>query len=240
MADPNFSQSEPINIILRADSYSQIIKPNLIQGPIASPVVQLTIFGWIIFGLITNISTDNEAITYHCSVDRELQVLLTKFWLQEEIPKVENEPLNHEEKQCEDHFRSTVSRDKHGRYIVRLPLSSPTASLGDSTSTALRGLSRLNRRFQDHPAYFQLYNDFLQEYLYLGHMTLVPPSENKQVPVFYLPHGVLREQRQTTKLRVVFNGSSRSSNGVSLNDILYAGPKLQNEISDVLLWFRVH
>lgn len=50
----------------------------------------------------------------------------------------------------------------------------------------------------------------------------------------------MREQSITTKLRVVFNASSRSSSGVSLNDIPHSGPKLQTNITDVLLWIRKH
>lgn len=72
-------------------------------------------------------------------------------------------------------------------------------------------------------------------------MEPVPDSEVGSSPAFYLPHhGVLREQSETTKLRVIFNGSSRTDNGISLNDILYSGAKLQTEIADVLLWFRLH
>lgn len=37
---------------------------------------------------------------------------------------------------------------------------------------------------------------------------------------------------------MVFNGSSKSSNGTSLNDLLHTGAKLQNNVIDVLLWFR--
>jgi len=56
--------------------------------------------------------------------------------------------------------------------------------------------------------------------------------------VFYLPHhGILR---QSSKLRVVFNGSSPSNSGVSMNDILHAGIKLQTNIVDVLLFDRTN
>ena len=40
-------------------------------------------------------------------------------------------------------------------------------------------------------------------------------------------HGVLKPQSKTTKLRVVFNGSSKIQSGKSLNDILHTGAKLQ-------------
>ncbi|XP_011858176.1 PREDICTED: uncharacterized protein LOC105555744 [Vollenhovia emeryi] len=58
---------------------------------------------------------------------------------------------------------------------------------------------------------------------------------------FYLPHhGVLKPDSTTTKLRVVFNGSSASTSGYSVNDLMYTGAKLHLNISDVLLWIRRH
>lgn len=58
---------------------------------------------------------------------------------------------------------------------------------------------------------------------------------------FYLPHhGVLNDLSSTTKLRVVFDGSTASSTGVSLNDILHAGPTVQNDLFTILIRFRRH
>jgi hypothetical protein len=57
-------------------------------------------------------------------------------------------------------------------------------------------------------------------------------AEGKKEPtIFYMPyHGVLKETSSTTKLRVVFNGSKKSNNGVSLNDILIIVPKVQDDL----------
>ena len=58
--------------------------------------------------------------------------------------------------------------------------------------------------------------------------------------VHYLPHhGVVRRDALTTKLRVVFDASSRpSSDSPSLNECLYSGPALTPTIFNVLLRFR--
>lgn len=70
-------------------------------------------------------------------------------------------------------------------------------------------------------------------------MIRVPENEPEPPFSFYLPHhGVVREHSLTTKLRVVFNGSSVSSTGLSLNDLLHTGAKLQRDLFDVLIWFR--
>jgi len=44
----------------------------------------------------------------------------------------------------------------------------------------------------------------------------------------------------TTKLRVVFNGSAKTDSRESLNDILHAGPKVQTDLVDVILGWRLH
>ena len=54
----------------------------------------------------------------------------------------------------------------------------------------------------------------------------------------YLPHrGVVREDHDTTKLRIIFDASAKIRNELSLNDILYSGPcLLPSSISDRENW----
>ena len=56
----------------------------------------------------------------------------------------------------------------------------------------------------------------------------------------YLPHRpVLRDEKETTKMRVVFDASCASpKDGYSLNDVLYQGPTMTQELIDILLRFR--
>lgn len=80
----------------------------------------------------------------------------------------------------------------------------------------------------------------IQDYLDLGHMTKVTTGQSTGCR-YYLPHhGIVKESSDTTKLRVVFDGSASSTTGVSLNDILHIGPKLQEDLFDILLRFRSH
>jgi hypothetical protein len=54
-----------------------------------------------------------------------------------------------------------------------------------------------------------------------------------------MPHrAVVREDKETTKVRVVFNCSSKSKGNLSLNDCLEAGPNLNPNILDMILNFR--
>ncbi|XP_011313282.1 uncharacterized protein [Fopius arisanus] len=65
-----------------------------------------------------------------------------------------------------------------------------------------------------------------------------PSQAHAHSEYFFPHHGVLRASSETTKLRLVFNGSNRTSSGKSLNDITHPGAKLEQDISDVLLYSR--
>lgn len=82
----------------------------------------------------------------------------------------------------------------------------------------------------------------MSDYLQQGHMELVPAQDiDKNDKICYLSHQpVINEQHLTTKLRVVFDSSARTSNNKSLNDNLMVGPSLQNDIRHVTLRWRKH
>ena len=69
---------------------------------------------------------------------------------------------------------------------------------------------------------------------------LVEPSDEDAEKIHYLPHqAVMRRNKETTKVRVVYNASVRSE-GPSLNECLHMGPKFKQRILDILLRFCVH
>lgn len=54
---------------------------------------------------------------------------------------------------------------------------------------------------------------------------------------YYLPHHCVTK---ANKIRVVFDGSSKTTTGKSLNDIQLVGPVVQNDLLSILMRFRVH
>ncbi|XP_074032030.1 uncharacterized protein [Leptinotarsa decemlineata] len=79
------------------------------------------------------------------------------------------------------------------------------------------------------------------EYESLGHMTKLNDEQvdSANTNIFYLPHhGVIYESSSTTKLRVVFDGSCKSSNRIALNDKLLVGPTIQEDLFSILIRFR--
>ncbi|XP_052751427.1 uncharacterized protein LOC128200814 [Galleria mellonella] len=83
------------------------------------------------------------------------------------------------------------------------------------------------------------YAEVISEYLELGHMEKVPITEQDDPEAVYLPHhAVVREDRTTTKVRVVFDASCPGTNGVSLNQDLLVGPTLQADLRHLLIRWR--
>ncbi len=72
-----------------------------------------------------------------------------------------------------------------------------------------------------------------------GHPT--DEIEIDQALHFYMPHhAVFKESSTTTKLRVVFDGSAKTTTGVSLNDTLLVGPTIQQGVFDLIFRFRFY
>ncbi|XP_018406342.1 PREDICTED: uncharacterized protein LOC108771297, partial [Cyphomyrmex costatus] len=106
LADINFGKPGPIHIIIGADHYGQIIKPELRKGRSFSPIEQLTLFGWAISGPVSHGIREIQGGSYHCHVDHDLQNLLTNFWKQEDIPKTVEKSLSSDEADRETQFCS--------------------------------------------------------------------------------------------------------------------------------------
>ncbi|XP_076291883.1 uncharacterized protein LOC143214555 [Lasioglossum baleicum] len=240
LADENPTSSDPIDIIIGADLYGSILLDGLRAGSTYEPTAQNSIFGWFLSGPAgsNDLSSCSVVPTYHCSPSDSLDLELRRFWEIEEIPTSSH--FTDDEQQCENHFRNTHRRDSSGRYVVRLPFKrNPPIEIGYSYRIAERMLTKLEIRLQSKPALYAEYDDFLREYLQLGHMRKLPPSSIDAPRAVYIPHhAVIRESSATTHLRVVFNASSLTSNGTSLNDHLLIGPKLQTDLPTIILRCR--
>lgn len=237
LADPQFGSPSSIDLLIGADLYPQIIKEGLRKGSHDAPIAQLTSFGWVISGPVSSESSLKAVGSYHITMDSQLYDLLHRFWQLEEISSNHDSSMLPEDQECEQHFQNTHSRDTKGRYVVRLPFKKSPQLLGNSFNRATRMMESLRNKFNSDVKYSEAYLKFMKEYENLQYMQLLKDA-NKELlhPNFYLPHhGVWRESSTTTKLRVVFNGSSRTSSGVSLNEILHTGPKLQTDLFNVLI-----
>ncbi|KAL5496662.1 hypothetical protein EMCRGX_G012995 [Ephydatia muelleri] len=91
-----------------------------------------------------------------------------------------------------------------------------------------------------HPEILQEYDAIIRSQLESNIVELVEdPFSPTAVKVHYIPHHpMIRKDKATTKLLIVYDASAKT-NGVTLNDCLYAGPAFGQCILNILLRFRV-
>ncbi|GBM79586.1 hypothetical protein AVEN_140205-1, partial [Araneus ventricosus] len=234
LADPMFHKSSQVDILLGIDLTLPLLKGQTLSMGEDKPFAVRSELGWVIGGKASSFSPTLHVNNIHLVSDD----LIHKFWELDSVPQTH--PLTSLERSCEEYFKETHSRDKDGRYIVRLPFNSCPTQLGQSKQTAIRRLFSIERHLSCDPEKYNRYRQFMNEYLKLNHMIVVPESELDKPNSYYLPHhAVQRDSSSTTKLRVVFDGSFKTSSGHSLNDCLIVGPRVQPELFQILIQFRV-
>ena len=243
LADPDFATPGKIDLLLGADVYSDVLLNGRRCGPRDTPTAFETQFGWVLTGRTNASSANNHAVASHHTTIVSGDDLIRKFWETEENPKHQVESnLSAEERAVVQHFKETHSRSDTSRFVVPLPKDPRGPLLGESRSQAVRRFLTLERSLYAK-GQFQEFAKVIDEYFELDHAEPVPPEalEKPVKDTFYLPmHAVRKEHSTTTKLRVVFDASAKSTSGVSLNETLLVGPIIHPTLVDMLLRFRCH
>lgn len=226
-----------VDIIFGCDILGHIFNGEKVELGTGGPYALGTIFDFAVFGPVqsaenynSELNNNNTCITLIDAVER--------FWRCEEPPSTAiRDPADLE---CENLFTISTSRGADGKYVVRLPLIQGHPRLGDSMETALRRFLTIERRMKRDSVYREKYIEFMSEYLRLGHMVVSSfDVESDQEHYFLAHHGVFKKSGDTEKIRVVFDGSVQTTTGVSLNECLYSGPRLQNDITQIIINFRL-
>ena len=156
---------------------------------------------------------------------------LHKFWNLDSIGIKDNEQSVYE------HFESDIKFENQ-RYEVKLPVKEYHPLLTDNCNVSLKRLDKLKIRSDKNENSSRCYHDIFQEQIKLSIIEEVnsPGIFNN---VTYLPHReVVKENRSTTKIRVVFDANVKVEDNRRLNDMLYKDSCLQTKLYDLLLAFR--
>ena len=133
----------------------------------------------------------------------ELAKSLNRFW------DIESE---------DEQFLRFIKFDKDGgRYEVDLPWREQTCKQSDNFHLSVTRLDCLKAHLKKDKKLLQEYDTIFRAQLKAGIKELVPRDEEDLEGAHFPPHhGVLSEDRETKKLRIVFDGSERADNPVLL------------------------
>lgn len=245
LADPVYYKPGNIDMLLGADIFGKIIEEGLVK--ISNGLVaQKTSLGWILSGQNENkvISNQHNVITLHITrMVAEDNDMLRRFWEIDAESYKKRKLLTKEEERCEEIYTNTTVRDKSGRYTVHLPLKQSigeTVELcGDTKQQAIARFEQLERKLQRNQKLRLEYTKVINEYKEMGHMKRTEEQEGKHA--IYLPHhAVIREDKDTSKVRVVYDGSAKGTHGHSLNTCMMVGPVLQPDLRSLVITWRKH
>lgn len=238
LADPNFMHPQPIDLLIGAELFPFILLPGKQIGKSGEPSALNTVFGWVLMGKINcPINNQYSSMTSLCTtVESSIDHSIKRFWELEELPR--SPVMSPEDKICESVFANAYTRELSGRFSVSLPFVHSQPVFKGTYDIARRRLLLLEKRLSRDSELRNAYIAFMQDYLDSGHMELAPSPVNP-AQSYYIPHhGVWKPASKS--IRVVFDASSKDVDGNSLNSTLFIGPKLQKDISRLLLSFRSH
>ncbi|XP_067205406.1 uncharacterized protein [Linepithema humile] len=220
--------------------FKVINEANRIQLGTKQLVLQLTKLGWLLckqIGESRSSQLHNNLTICGLVRNEELQSQIERFWRIEDM--LRTKLLSKEESRCEEIFQNEYKRTVDGRFEVSLPLREDPSVLGESKASALKRLQSIECRFRKNHKLPNRYVAFMDKYLKLGHMSVLLSIKN--LTANYLPHhAVMKEASTSTKLREVFDASSPTTFGKSLNDCLLVRPTIQPELFEILIRFRQH
>ncbi|XP_076248108.1 uncharacterized protein LOC143187783 [Calliopsis andreniformis] len=226
LADPEFHNAAEIDGLLGAQLFWHLLSVGQIKLAHPTMMMRKTLLGWIIVGETPRSRTINSVVCNDTlsSLDETPQEVT----------------LSEEEQNCEKHYLDHTRRElETGRYSVNLPFKNNVKNLGDPYNTAMKRFLSLERSLQHNPIMREHYVIFMREYEDLGHMTKT--TFCSKFEGYYLPHhAVKKEDNLTTKIRVVFDASAKTTSGLSLNDTLMIGTNIQGELFTIVTRFRIH
>lgn len=229
LADPAFSWPARIEVLLGAGVWAEIIQDEVVRFA-EGLIAQSSALGWLVFGNL-RCEAVGEATIATLIADGELAFDLRQMW--EVAERRGKADWTAQERWCEENFKATTYRNEEGRYVVRIPIDPANIQLGDSQQIALKRFTMLEKRLERDPALRAKYCEFMEEGIAMGHFRIADRPVLDGGPVCYIPHHPVLQ-----KFRVVFDASCKTSNGLSLNDIQLVGPKLQEDLADLLIGFR--
>lgn len=240
LADTNFNQARTVDLLIGSSTFWDLLCVGQVKVGNNKLTMQKTKLGWIVAGPLFPSQSSNSSLNYFITETHDsLETQVSKFWMLEEC----GTPIkrSREEQEVEDHFIATTKRDDNGRFIVSIPKRSNIINLGDSRHVALKRFYNLEKKLSNNQQLREEYIKFMTEYEELKHMSEICEDTNQHQISYYLPHHpVVKETSLTTKVRVVFDGSCKSSTSLSLNDIQKIGPIVQDDLFTIILRFRQH
>lgn len=247
-ADDN-SLGERVDVLIGNDYYFSFINGEKIQVTDNLYLVNSS-FGWVWSGNCTrslNVSKSELSMSVLTYVNSEIDCSafsepdlplrsdnLKRLWDLESIGITDSPKVSRDDEAIK-HFNETT-QFLDNRYHVKWPWIEYPPTLPSNFGLAFGRLNSLLKRLEDDT--IQSYDMIIKDQLEKGIIEIIEnPSTSVEHPVHYLPHHCIN---QGNKLRLVYDASAKSKDNRSLNECLYRGPLMLEDLTGLLIRFREH
>jgi hypothetical protein len=227
-----------VDVLIGIDNADLHLAWQEVQGAPGEPIARRTPIGWTCIGRIGREDEEMQGRAFFCHTCQDSVADTIKKLLELEdavdLRTAQQLPAKSEALVA---VQQTLKRVESG-YEVGIPWRQDAPQLPSNREAAERRLVSTERRLIKEPELGAAYNAVLDGYLKKGYIRKVDEADESAKEEWLLPHfAVVRPDKATTKVRVVFDGAAQHQ-GICLNDVMHPGPKLQNDLLQVLLRFR--
>ena len=233
-----------IDLLIGTDFTDAFLDIHTLSGLPGEPIAKRNCFGWYVLGQF-NSTTLSKDPSYIQSVNigtvsavDDVKSLL----LQDQIgvkPTVfctcTDDTLR------ENNFIKSLSDSTQivgERVQVKMPWKKEGPPKHSNYDIALKRMYSSEKTFKRKDC-FNIVDEEVQKLVEQGFITKVSDDEiDHDKPEWYMPLQVVFSPEKSTKVRLVFDASSKGHDGLSLNDNLEKGPNYINNLGDVLLAWR--
>ncbi|XP_037926713.1 uncharacterized protein LOC119661436 [Hermetia illucens] len=192
-----------IGMLIGADIYWSIVKDDFKR--ITDNLVAIdTIFGWTLQGPISTQGTSVTSTNLNVGVieDNSLESLVDRI---ERLWVVDDITSNHHKLQVDDIIEKHI-RKNGTRYEASLLWRNDECTIDNNRGGALKGLRRSLVKLSEDPEKLRQYDEIIREMISSGVAEICDEAEKTNERTYFMPHRpVYREERETTKTRIVFN-----------------------------------
>ena len=252
LADPNYDSTLKIDILIGSNFYWEFIKTEgAVHGKSGEPVALRSNLGYVLSGPFkSNERKENtsKAFTSHVlravvSEQLTLEKSVDKFWDLETMGVKTTELDINKKADFVKEFENSLKFDENEKcYEASYPFKTEHGVLGDNFNLCKKRLEKLTKTFEKDKELLENYDNVFKEQLNKG-IIEIAPIDQEIGKTHYIPHhAVLKPEKATTKMRIVFDASAKVNKGElnSLNDCIEAGPSINTELFEILLRFRAY
>ena len=235
------SQDVNIDLLIGADFAHLFYLDHVVCGELGvGPVATLSRFGYVLSGPVPLVNHVSSHITVAHVLKTQTVVVNNDIEVFEAVKTVwDNENVVESVRNPQNPWKDKIIHNGK-RYEGSLPVKGDHPIIPDTYTVACKRFDSLQTCLLTKPEVFEKYNAVSKEQLNANIVERVyEKTESPPGKMHYIPHReVVRDNRQTTKLHVVYDASSKIKGEVSLNECLDPGPNLAPLSFNILIRFR--